>query len=572
MRPWILTTLAFIVLTVGFASPARAARNRETFTRLSGQILETLQSFYPVEATRMGIHSYDHRLADYSPKAVKQMRDRLTGFVKQLHAYRDFKFTQQDGIDYKLIRSNVEVALLDLDKLRWYEKSPQLYVDEAVDGVYYLMLSQHAPLGERLLSILARMKEVPDLFATAKRNVKAPPEVYIELATESLAAAQKFYQEVATELTREFPARADEIQGISSRAREAMNDFAVHLGGMERGPEAGFAVGKDNFDYLLSHYYFLNFDSDSLLRLGENLLAEIDSEYRRYQAYVEGNYQNGKDSVFVPASFNRQDVLDYYQWETGQVRLFLEQKGVVTVPADIAPVRVVETPPVLRSMITAVAYQPAGPFDEHQEGIFYVRPLPNELDSAQLGARYRFAHRRGFKGSVVHEAYPGHHLQMQVAGRHPSDVRKWQSNPMLTEGWALYCEELMYRAGLYGGEEPSIWLAVLGGLRYRAARIVADVKLHTGRFTYDECVDWMIKTLEAETESDRNYHRSMVRKYTCTPTRWMCYLVGKKEIERLRDDVKVKEGDQFSERKFYDRLLAEGSIPLALIRETFGLK
>ena len=567
----IRTACSILLLTVTFAVTADAARNKKDFDKLSAEILESLQSFYPVQATSMGIHAYDQRLADFSDRSVRDMQNKLTDYTKRLYQYRNFKFDPEDEIDFKLIRSNVEMALVDLKQIAWHKKSPQLYVDEAIDGVYSLLLSQHAPLSERVVLVISRMKQVPDLFATARRNLRKPPEVYIELALESLDSGQRFYQEAAAELMRQFPERADEILKVSTAAREAMNDFSVFLQGITPGDSTSFAIGKQNFDYMLSHQYFVNYDSDSLLRMGENLLAEADEQYQRYKEFVESDYQNGQDSIFVPASFNRQDILDYYQWETDQMRVFLTANEIVSVPDDIAPVRVMETPTFLRSMIGAIAYQPAGPFDDKQEGIFYVRPVPLDLDKAQLAARYRYVHRRGFRGSVVHEAYPGHHLQTQIAARNPSPIRKWQSNMMLTEGWALYCEEMMYNAGLYGGEDPPTWLAILGGIRYRAARIVADVKLHTGQFTYEQCVDFMINTLDAQSESDKEYHRTMVRKYTLTPTRWMCYLVGKKEIERLRDDVAARDGDSFSEEDFYDRLLEEGSIPIPLIREAFGL-
>ncbi|MEW5795580.1 MAG: DUF885 domain-containing protein [Candidatus Zixiibacteriota bacterium] len=571
MIRWTTALLILLSLTLLAAPDLSAARNEESFDKLTGEILAALQLFYPVHATEMGIHDYDHRLADYSPGSVRQMRGRLTGFVEKLHQYRNYSFSPEDAIDFKLIRSNVEMTLLDIKEIKWHEKSPQLYIDEAVNGVYFLLLSQHAPLSEKLLSILARMKAVPELFQAARSNLKGPPDVYLDLADESLESANAFYQEVAAELMRQFPERADEILRVSTQAREAMNDFAAFLDGLTPGPATSFAIGKVNFDYMLSHGSFLNYDSDSLLRMGEALLAAAQEEYRLYRQYVDENHQTGRDSVFVPASFRRKDVLDYYRWEIDRVRRFLGDNSVVSVPEDIAPVEVVETPQFLRSMVAGIAYHPAGPFERNQRAIFYVRPLPDTLDPSQRAAFYRYVHRRGFKGSVVHEAYPGHHLQMQLAGRNASLIRRWQSNMLMVEGWALYCEELMYHAGLYGEEDPAMWLAILGGIRYRAARIIADVKLHTGQFTYEQCADWMISTLDAESESDKEYHRKMVRKYTLTPSVWMSYLVGKIEIERLRDEVMQRDGDAFDEQAFYDKLLSFGSIPPALIRASFGL-
>jgi uncharacterized protein (DUF885 family) len=141
----------------------------------------------------------------------------------------------------------------------------------------------------------------------------------------------------------------------------------------------------------------------------------------------------------------------------------------------------------------------------------------------------------------------------------------------MIEGWALYSEEMMYKFGLFGTENPAQWLAILGGIRFRAARIVADVKLHTGQWSFDECVDWMIRTLNINTESEEEFVRKEVLRYTSTPTVQMSYLMGKREIERLRDLMQFREGYNFSEQVFYDKLLSAGSIPPSLIWELWQL-
>jgi uncharacterized protein (DUF885 family) len=111
----------------------------------------------------------------------------------------------------------------------------------------------------------------------------------------------------------------------------------------------------------------------------------------------------------------------------------------------------------------------------------------------------------------------------------------------------------------------------LGGIRFRAARIVADVKLHTGQFTYEECVAWMIDVLEADSESSREYLRTNVRRYTMAPTMPMTYLMGKREVVRLRDATIARDGADFSLRAFHDALLQEGTIPPALMWKVLDL-
>lgn len=556
-----------------FGGPAHVmAAEHSQLDILCDEILVTLQSFYPVRSTEMGIHEYDHRFTDYSSSSVRSMVKKLKDYEKRLYKYRGAQLSPEQTVKFRLIRSNVHLALLDLTAIAWHTKLPQLYVDEAVNGLYLLLNSRHVPMQENVVPIMARMKAVPNLFATARDNVRRPPQIWIDEAVRSTADAMEFYREVGLELARQFPERVEALLNASNAARDAMNEFVHWLSQLEPGEPGSFAIGPDHFNYKLAHEYFLDYDADSLLALGEALLAEADIAYEEYRRYVEVDFQNGSEPVFMPKCFSRSDILDYYNWEVDQVRAFCEENEIVSVPQTIAPVTVVETPSYLRSMIDGIAYQPAGPFDTVQQAFFYVRPIPDPLDSVQLAVRARYIHRRGFKGSVVHEAYPGHHLQTQVAGMHDDPVRKWQANNLAVEGWALYCEQMMYEAGLYSGEAPATWLAILGGIRLRAARIVADVKLHTGQISYEECVNWMIDTLDIDTDSGKEYIRNQVRLYTHRPTYQMSYLIGKLEILKLRDTMIEIEGENFSLRSFHDALLSEGSIPPALVWTAWELE
>lgn len=561
--------LACVLLATG---SLHAARKPATFQQLSTQILEGLQKFYPVRSTEMGIHHYDHRFTDYSSGSVNDMLKQLDQYERWLRDFRDDGLTGDDLLDYHLLKTEVDMAIHDLKRIKWHRKSPLLYVQEMVDGLHYLMLSDHAPMEARVVSMTARIKAVPDFLSMARRNIDDPPPAYIEASIEMLETADQFYHEVGGELMNQFPDRADNILKLTTRAREAMNDFAGWLQQVDPGDEKDFAIGKNNFNYILSNKHHLNMDADSLLSLGESLLAEAMAAYDHQVEYLATQHQEGADSVFVPACFSKQDLMDYYNWETEQVRIFLEQNDILTVPPDISDVVVIETPSFLRSVISGLAYQPPGPFNEGQDGYFYVRPIPDDLEFSQLAARYRYVHRRGFRSAVVHEAYPGHHLQMQIAGAHANPVRKWHRSMMFIEGWALYCEEMMYHAGLYGPEDPAQWLRVLGGIRFRAARIVADVKLHTGQFTVDECVAWMAEVLNVESGASRDFLRGEVRRYTFQPGYQLTYLMGKREIMALRQAVQQREGDGFSMSDFHDRLLAHGSVPPVLLWNELGVE
>lgn len=381
-----------------------------------------------------------------------------------------------------------------------------------------------------------------------------------------LSSGMEFYRFAAEEIGTELPGLAPEVESASRRAMAAIRDFQQYLKTIPLGAPGSFAIGKNEFDYKLRNEYFLDYDADSLLKIGEFLLKQTDSLSQIFSQTLESN-SLPVDSVYVLNCLQKSDLLNYYNWEIEQTKLYLKEKNILTVPDNIGKCLAIETPVFMRNIISGIAYQPPGTFSSDQTGYFYVRPIPDSLDDGQRAAYYKFINRRGFKGSVVHEAYPGHHMQYMISSRLPDDTRKWQENLCYIEGWALYCEEMMYDNEFYGSDKRR-YLGVLGGIMFRAARIIVDVKLHTGRMTTDEAVDWMTKTLD----SDSNFIRVEVNRYTLNPTIQMSYLIGKTEIIKLRDAMKARDGDKFSLKNFHDGYLTEGMIPPRLFWEIWDLK
>lgn len=561
-----LRILSVALALLLFSLPAAAqVTAEESLDRLGDEILENFQSFYPVLATNKGIHKYDYRFTDYSPASVGAEVAKLKKFQSRLLQYKPDLMAVEARIKWKLLKSNVDIALHNLEMIKWYQRSPYIYIDDAINGIYLILSSPYAALDVRALNIIARLKALPDLLAQAKKNLRRPAPVYLRLTEEYIVTGISFFRTMAEELRTELPPLAAEIDGATERAIAAMEDFQNFLQKVTPGAEGAFAIGKEAFNYKLKNEYFLDYDVDSLLRIGETLFREADSAYHAYEGWLDSNRAE-VDSPFVLTCLTKQDLLDYYNWEIEQTRLYLIQKDIVTVPEDIAECIAVETPQFLRNVISSIAYQPAGTFNTNQTGYFYVRPISDSLEDAQKEAYFRFINRRGFKGSVVHEAFPGHHLQFYMASLVDDDVRKWQDNILYSEGWTLYCEEMMYESGFYGNDKRR-YLNILGGIRFRAARIIADVKLHTGQFSIDSAVAWMTDVLG----SDSSFIRIEVNRYAMQPTVPMSYLIGKGEVMRLRDDLKAREGENFRLKDFHDRYLSVGMITPKLIRELWGL-
>lgn len=529
------------------------------FHQISDQILNNLFKFLPVLATDKGIHSYDDRLADYSPAAINKEINILKGFLADLKKINPEKLLLPDQLDYKLLTSNVESLWLDFARIQWHKKSPVVYVNECLNGVYFILLRENALMSERLKAIAERLREVPRVLAQGQKNIANPPAIYVEIAQEAAQEAINFYQQAIVDLASLYPASKPAIDSAVPIAVEAFKNYVRYLEKLEKTAQGNFAIGKEYFNYKLKHEHFLDFDSDSLLKIGQTILADVAQEYRRLQAHLD-SFPPPQEEYFVPQSYSLKDHLEYYQWEMDQTKQYLRDKNIVTVPDPFPPCVAVSTPKFMRGLIPGIAYQPTAPFDTNQTGYFYI-PFPDSFNDQQRARYYGSMRSRRIKGGVVHEAYPGHHFQMTFANRVPSRVRKIQANNTMAEGWALYCEQMMYDQGFYG-EDLRQKLGVLGGIRFRACRIVVDVSLHTGKMGFQQAVDYMAKTLG----SDTAFVKAEVKRYTIDPTQPMSYLTGKLIIMDMREKMKARAGVNFSLKKFHDLILAEGTIPPSLIR------
>jgi uncharacterized protein (DUF885 family) len=557
---WIL--IALLASAAGVSAGSKAEKN---FRKLSADILKNLQQFWPVDATRMGIHDYDHRFTDYSYKSVDRQRRQLREFLARLYKYKSVSLPRDMDIDRRLLEGNCDIATLRLTEIDYHKINPNLYLDDAADGIYSILIHEYAPLSERIDNVMARMRALPGFLEQGESNLAAPPPIWLDQARENVKNVVEFYRTIAEQLSEEFPNRAAELKGASDQAITALQHFGEFLNSLTPGEPGSFAIGKEYFNYILTYEHFFDFDADSMLKIGERLLAETMAEYQEYETQLDSADNSSDFPMFIPASISRQDVIDYYNWEIETVKNFVISNELITIPEDIGTCKVMETPVFLRGVIGSIAYEPPGPFDKASTGYFYIPPIPEDLSAERKEYYYKRMHDRAFRGAVVHEAYPGHHLQLQLAARVESDIRRWQMNNALIEGWALYCEQTAYEAGLYE-DNPAAYRRVLRGVLFRAIRIIVDVKLHTGEFNYDQAVAWMSETLQADT-SDTPWIKREVLRYTADPGQPMSYLMGKRAILELKDSVKKREGDTFDLKSFHDRLLSEGSIPIPLIRE-----
>jgi uncharacterized protein (DUF885 family) len=325
-----------------------------------------------------------------------------------------------------------------------------------------------------------------------------------------------------------------------------------------------FAIGRELFDFKLKREHLLDFDADALLQFGERAVRTTQDQLAEVARRIDASKSWGE--IVEDSRRNLPDeqaLLDEYRTGVDQAKQFVRDRKLVSIPTGES-LQVVETPTFMRPTVPYAAYMPAGGFEPHQDGLYYVTPLNDRLTPDER-RQQMFGHNRyGMLLTNVHEGYPGHHLQLVHASAVDSPVRKLLWNTVFCEGWALYCEQMVLDEGLTSDARHRMFQ--LKDQLWRACRVVIDVKLHTGRMSFDEAVDMLVDVAHLE----RPNAIGEVRRYTQSATQPMSYLIGKHQILDLREREKRRLGSLFDLRSFHDRLLSYGTIPVALIEPTFA--
>ncbi|MCX7642528.1 MAG: DUF885 domain-containing protein [Armatimonadetes bacterium] len=535
----------------------------KTWAQLVDEILQALWQDDPVFATACGIHDFDHKLASLEPEAIEGHISTLKQFISQLMQF-DGGLSEEDESDRQALLAWMRGRLVDWEEIQWHKKEPALYLDHALYGAYLLLAREFAPLHQRMECLASRLKELRRLVQEAKVNIvpEHVPPVYLETASETIEGAKAFLSIAvprAAEMIEDDSLKREVFRSVDD-AGVALTEFEEWLRN-EVAPKAQgkFAIGEDLFVQLLREEHLLTETPDELEAMGREVLEQTKSELSKVAKAIDPDLAWFELVERLKEHHPPKDrIVETYAGEVEKARQFIVDKGIVTLPEG-EQLRVVETPQFERATTPYAAYMPPAPFDERTEGLFYVTPIdpeePEEVQRDRLRGHCLFA----LPITVVHEAYPGHHLQLTVAAKLPSKVRKVFSNNLFVEGWALYCEEMMWEQGYW--DDLRVRLFQLKDLIWRAVRVIVDVGLHCKGMSFNEAVNWLVD----EAHLERSNAVAEVRRYTASPTQPLSYLTGKMAILRLRDEVQKREGSEFSLKRFHDRLLQAGGLPIRLV-------
>jgi uncharacterized protein (DUF885 family) len=506
------------------------------------------------------LHDYDGDMPDLSADGFADNERRARDNVRALAAWNVRELSPAERIDHRLLVARFETEAREIAALAPHRHDPSLYANTAVYGVYSLLARDFAPLAGRLPAVQSRLEQIPAAFEAGITNLERSPAIWTEIAIEETQGAAEFLRETIGPHAEDRP----QMRTALERALDACDRFESFLKETHaRRDSIPFAIGRELFDLKLRDEHLLPYDCESLLAFGEHevrsTLAELQALARRIDP--AGTWVTLVETLRVDHPSDDL-LLAEYRKGVAEARAFVAERGLVTIPAG-EELEVVDTPAFLCPTVPYAAYMAPGAFDAQQHGLYYVTPVSDLLSPPERAEALLGHNRYAMLLTNVHEAYPGHHLQLVCANNVPSEIRRLFDSDVFCEGWALYCEQLMLDEGMT--DDPRVRLFQLKDQLWRACRVVIDVKLHTGRMTFDEAVDMLVSVAHLE----RPNATGEVRRYTQSPTQPMSYLTGKHQIMDLRERERTRLGDAFDMRAFHDKLLSFGTIPVDLIRSGF---
>jgi uncharacterized protein (DUF885 family) len=547
------------------------------FEALANKYLAELLAMNPERATSLGEHAYDNLLNDYSLAGVTKSRDFNESYLNQLKKIPLDKLSKVNNVDARIMRDRLESNVFSIDVLREYEWNPMSYnVGTAINN---LISRDFAPLKERLANVKSRLELIPNVVAAAKTNLKNSPRVHTETAISQNKGVinlikgdlQTFIDQAGMKAEL-APAQAKAIAALEAYGKWLETNLLPRSTGE-------FRLGKAKYQQKLKYALSSDISKEDLLKRAEADLKATQNKmfqvalplYKKYYPNEkEAAKLNNKKTVIkavldklAETRPNNETIVAKASEDVKETTEFVRKHNLVTVPTE--PVEVIVMPEFARG--SAVAYfDSAGPLEKKNETFYAISPTPKDWNAARSESFFREYNDYMVKNLTVHEAMPGHYLQIMHSNKFkaPTAVRAIFRSGTFTEGWAVYAEQLMAEKG-YGGAEVEMQQLKMK-LRVIINAII-DQKIHTAGMTEKEAVGFMMNEgFQEEGEAVGKWKRAQL-----SSTQLSTYYVGSVEVNDLRRAYEAKNKGKVDLKQVHDQMLSFGSPPAKYVKEMMNL-
>ena len=563
------------------ATPPPPPTADQQFEAMAQRYLKEAPELSPVDATSLGDHRFDDRIDDVSAAGWQARLTFTEHYLSALESIDRSRLSRANQVDALLLIHDLQYDRWRSQTLQDWRWNPLLYTRIAGDSLYNLLAREYAPAAERLKNLGKRLDEIPRFLAQV-REVLEParvPKVHAETAAKQNAGLKSMLDgEIATQIAALPEDQQVSLRASIAKARSAVSQHQIWLD-KRLTPEAkgDFRLGADLYDQKLSYALFSPLSRQEIRERAESELAVTRAAMYEIAAAVLRNRKGSPSTPDQPSASQQQRaikaalelayaerpqrdaVLDTARATLVDATQFVREKNIVTVPDE--PLEIIVMPEFKQGVALAYCDSP-GPLESGQKTFYAVSPIPAQWTRAQTDSFLREYNTRSIHNLTIHEAMPGHYLQLAHANKYPSTLRKVLASGPFIEGWAVYTERVMADQGYMNGD-PLMRLIQLKWYLRTIVNAQLDQAVHVDGISREAAMKLM-------TESGFQEEREAAGKWTraqLTSAQLPVYFVGAQEHMALRAEAEQRLGAAFSLRDYHDKVLSFGSPPVRFARE-----
>ncbi len=552
----------------------------EQFTSLTQRYLAEFPQLAPVAATQLGDHRFDQQLDDVSAAGQTARAAFAERYLVDLGSIPTAALSRANQVDAALLQQQLMSDLWQVQTLEEWRWNPLVYTSLAGNSLYALFARDFAPLSTRTLSAVSRLDALPRFLAQV-REVLVParvPRIHAETAVRQNAGLTTLIDSFVVPAIVSLPeGERERAMSIVARAKSAISQHQLWL---ERRllPEAkgDFRLGAELYDQKLRFALHTPLSRAEIRSLADRELAAARAEMytiaravladRRRAPRTPENPTPREQQRAIEAALElayadrpkRTEVFDVARRAMTEAERFVKARDLVSVFND--PIEIIPMPEFQRGV--ALAYcDPPGPLDRGQKTFYAISPIPDDWSRAQVDSFLREYNTRSIHNLTIHEAMPGHYLQLMHANRYRSPLRAVLASGTFIEGWAVYTERMMVEEGYYNSD-PLMRLIQLKWYLRVIGNAILDQAVHVDGMDRAAAMRLMTRdTFQEEREAAAKWVRVQL-----TSAQLPTYFVGVQEHLALRTEAQQREGVAFNLKRYHDTVLSFGSPPVSYVR------
>ena len=533
---------------------------------------------HPMFATYLGNHDYDNQLDDLSPQARAEDLQNDTRVLNELKQQVDLKRLSRNAqIDLEIWQHFLEYRIWQATNSNDFANDPRVYLTYVSDSVFTLLTQSTLPKHRNVENASKRIAQIPSIVQAAKQSIGQPPKILTEIAIKRTDGAIAFYESDIFKLAEESP-QLSPLQAPSRSAAASLKDYKKFLEQEVLPRSKGdWRIGKEKFAKKLE------LELDAGLTAAEVIQA-ANAEADRVEQEMYYVAKQLWHTIFVGQSLppddqqGRRDTIRKVLGELGKehgkpdtlvqdaqktvsaIKEMIVRKKILTLP-DPDQCDIIEMPEFQRGF-SAAYLNPAPALDPNAKSLYAISPPPTEWPAERQEAFFKEYNKYMLQILTIHEAYPGHYVQLDYSNRVRSPIRKILSSGVFAEGWAVYTEQMMLDQG-YGEGDLALRLHQLKFYLRAVLNAILDYSMHCTEMSDEQAMELLVgRGYQTEGEAFGKVQRA--KQSSCQLS---TYFVGRTAFYRLRQNVQRARGENFNLQEFHEQVLNCGTIPVKYLQE-----